>query len=1383
MSENLQASSQASSEEKQLVVGIGASAGGIEAVSELLRHLPIDSEMAYVLVQHLSPDQPSQLSEILSRTTAMPVTQVEEGTVVEPNHIYVIPTNTEMTVVDGQLRLAQRDRTQSSFMPIDTFFRSLASAYGNRAVGVILSGLDGDGAQGIREIKGAGGITFAQCAASAQYSDMPNTAVATGQVDFILPPAEIAAELADISQHPYLNALSLADPEPEETREDLAQQDEEALSTIFALLRSTMGVDFRYYKRTTFERRLHRRMALRKLHEVRDYARYLEEHTNEIHALYQDALITVTSFFRDPEVFAHLQETVFPELLRDKTVDSSIRIWVPGCATGEECYSLAMSLLTFLAEQPIKPAIQIFGTDINEVVIDKARTGIYAESILADIPIDYRRFFVSTEGRFQVTKAVREQCIFARQDLMSDPPFSNIDLISCRNVLIYFTQALQKRIFSIFHYSLNPDGFLMLGSSESVGDSSSLFTIVDKNHRFYRRKTGPARLSLDFVTSDYRFPTLNSSPTQPIAEAQTRIALQHQADQVILNRYAPVGVVIDEALDIVQFRGDTSPYLRPPSGVPSFNLLKMLRPNLLQETRMAVMQAKEQNIAVKREGLSLEGQTAEQISLEVLPLNHPSSQERCYLVLFEPETAVSDPLPDLPAAETQRDPADLAQELAQLQRELATARQELQDNQLYLQATVEDQESTNQRLMAANEEILSSNEELQSTNEELQTAKEEIQAANEELKTTNEELQSRNIEARRVNDDLLNLLNNVNLPILMLSNDLRIRRFTPSAQQLFNLIPADKGRPLNNIRLNLEIEVSQLEGMILLVIETLETQAQEVQDSEGRWYSLRIRPYRTIDNRIDGAVMVLLDINDLKQTLARLDQSRHNAESLVESMPIPLLVLNENLRVQKANHAFYEMFERSQAETEQQLIFELGDGEWDSLRSLLEDMLPNASQIENFEVEYTFERIGYRAMLLNAREIVGPKAGRLILLAIEDITDRKQAEAVRLQAAQDQAELAEAENASKDEFLSMLSHELRTPLNSILGWLSIIMHQPTDQSLLMRGLRVIRRSAQAQARLIEDLLDTSLIIQSRLELDYHAVDLTEVIQGVVDVMLPLAESKGVYLRASLAESPNYLVLDQDRIRQVVWNLISNAIKFTPEAGQVEISLTYETHQARIEVKDTGEGISPEFMPQVFNRFEQGSRSTTRQHGGLGLGLAIARYLVAAHNGTITAHSPGVGLGATFTVTLPLVEATIPPQEERAEELAVESEVILTGVRLLIVEDNVDNLEMLEVLCAQVHNATVVCANSVAEAIAHFTAHPPDLLVSDISLPDRDGFELIEWVRSLPSEQGGLVPAIAVTGHASERDAQRFIQAGFQAHVPKPVQFDQLLAVIITLIRT
>ena len=1360
-----------------LVVGIGASAGGIEAISELLRHLPTDFGTAYVIVQHLSPDQPSLLSEVLGRTTMISVTEVEDGTVIECDRIYVIPANTQMTVANGQLRLVERDRTQRLFMPIDTFFRSLAIAYGNQAIGVVLSGLDGDGTQGVREIKGAGGITFAQTGTSAQYSDMPNSAVATGQVDLVLPPAQIAAELAKISRHPYLRNSAFLASEAESSVEG-SRQNEEALSTIFSLLRTATGADFRYYKRTTFERRLRRRMALQKLYRLEDYIQYLQENTHEINALYQDVLITVTRFFRDPEVFEGLKEALFPALLQDKTVDSTIRIWVPGCATGEECYSLALCLFSFLANQPVKPAIQIFGTDLNEEIIEKARTGIYPSSAIADVPEQYHHFFGGTEGHYQISKAVRELCIFARQDLISDPPFSNIDLVSCRNVLIYFTRPLQKRVLSIFHYSLSPGKFLILGSAESVGDASNLFTVVNKEYRFHQRKFCPPNLSLELADDDFRFSTLNAAPTQPVEERQERVSVQSQADQIILNRYAPAGVVVSKALDILQFRGDTSPYLRPAAGTPSFNLLKMLRPSLLQETRQAIAQAQEQTVAVKRTGLQVEQDSSQRISVEVLPLQQLPNQERSYLLLFEQESALSVLPPELSPAEVNRDPSDLALELAQVRQELATARQALQDNQLYLQAIVEDQESTNQRFTVANEEILSSNEELQSTNEELQTAKEEIQATNEELKTTNQELQSRNIEARQVNDDLLNLLSNVNLPILMLSSDLCIRRFTPSAQTLFNLIPTDEGRPLNNIRLQLDIDASHLEALILEVMHTLQPQQQEVQDTHGHWHLLRIRPYRTVDDRIDGAVLVLVDIHNLKHTLMQLDQSRQNAESLVESMPIPLLVLEANLQIQTANRAFYKMFEQSRPEIEGQSLFDIGEGEWETpqLRSLLEEILHSSSQIDRLELESVSNRI----LLLNAREIAPNGEGRLILLAIEDITDSKRAEAERLQAVQEQAELAAAQNASKDEFLSMLSHELRTPLNSIMGWLHILLHQQPDPALLRRGLEVIEHSAQAQLHLIQELLDTTLIIQNRLRLDKAAVDLTQVIQGVIEVMLPLADSQQVQLIPHLPAAPSYFLLDPDRIEQVVWNLIANAIKFTPEQGQVEVRLTYHPDQAQIQITDTGKGIAPEFLPQVFDCFQQASRSTTRQHGGLGLGMAIARSLVELHQGTITVQSPGIGLGTTFVVTLPLIDAEAPSPEQQSDARPAGN---LAGIQILIVDDDVDGREMLEILFAQVHQAKVVIADSVATAMSQFTVCPPDLLISDISMPGQDGFELIQWVRSHPPEQGGNVGAIALTGHASENDTATFLAAGFQAHVAKPVQFDELVAIALNLIST
>lgn len=1096
-------------------------------------------------------------------------------------------------------------------------------------------------------------------------------------------------------------------------------------------------------------------------------------------ALYLDVLITVTSFFRDPESFNFLRESVFTTFDEQKDLESPIRIWVAGCATGEECYSIAICLLEHLSEQNINPSIQIFGTDVSEEAIDIARQGAYSEGQMTGVSPERRsRFFTRHDGRYQISKAVRDLCVFARQNLGSDPPFSNTDLISCRNVLIYFAPALQKRVLAIFHYSLNPGGVLWLGSSESVGETSDLFSVVSKKHKVYNRRSVDNRLNFDFVTYDQLSLNPVSPPEKTTPEPPNYSNVQRQADQIVLNRYAPVGVLIDEQLDILHLRGDTSPYLRPAPGEPSFNLLKMLQTSLLIEVRSAVDQARSQSVSVRRERLQISS-SSNYINVEVTPIKNPLSQERSYLVLFEEGASfVSDPVDDTNPNE-ENDVIQINPEVARLEQELAATKQELLNTQAYLQATIEEQEATNQRLTTANEEILSSNEELQSTNEELQTAKEEIQAANEELKTTNEELENRNTTARLINDDLLNLLNNVNIPIVMLSSDLQIRRFTPTAQRLFNLIPTDVGRPISNIRLN--INIPDLEALILQVIETLDAQEREVQDSEGHWYRLRIRPYRTAENQIDGAVMALIDIDDIKRTLRQLEVSRLYAESIVETVRQPLVVFTADLHVRTANRAFYDMFQLSLLEAEDRLFFDVSNGQWDipELRSRLEVLLTNNTFIQDLEIDYEFDRIGRKILLLNAREIEQIVDERMILLSIEDITERKQAETERLLLVQEQAARVEAEaaNASKDEFLSILSHELRTPLNAILGWTSILMRRENpDANLLNRALSSIERSAHAQTQLINDLLEVSRIIQNRLSLQPQSVNLTNLLRAVVEVVQPTAEQKNIRLQTRLEEAPNYLYIDPNRMQQVFWNVLSNAIKFTPEGGDIRVTLTYTDEQAQVKVTDTGEGIEADFLPCVFERFRQAQSPSTRQYGGLGLGLAIVKHFVEAHDGTVEIDSPGSGQGTTLTINLPLV-VTTPPDENSLPA----TDNSLADLRILVVEDDFESLEVLRITL-QMQGATVLTAVSVDEAIAHFTAGDvPDLLISDINLPGRDGFELIGWVRSCPADQGGEIPAIAVTGHAADNDATRLIEAGFQRHIAKPINMDDLLTTILNLL--
>ncbi|MEG3919899.1 chemotaxis protein CheB [Microcoleus sp. T3_A4] len=1210
------------------VVAIGASAGGLEAFMQLLSHLPIDTGMAFVIIQHMLPSQESVLSVILARSTLMPVHEVTDGMLIAPNQVYVIPPNFSMTIERSVFKLTPRGRGRGVFMSVDTFLLSLAEERGNKAIGVILSGGDGDGAQGLKAIKAAGGITFAQCEESAQVSTMPNTAVATGQVDFILTPEKIAQKIAEIGRHPYI----AAQPATESTTSEDAIENKDAIAIIYSLLRAATGVDFTNYKQTTLKRRIHRRMLLYKLERIENYAEYLQNTPAEVTALYHDVLIHVTSFFRDPETFEALSSNVFPAIVQDKSPKKPIRIWIAGCSTGEEAYSIAICLLEFLAARSTNLPIQIYATDISESAIAIARSGFYTQAQVADIsPERLNRFFVQVEGGYQIAKPVRELCVFARQNLISDPPFSRMDLITCRNVLIYLGPPLQKKLLPMFHYGLRPAGFLLLGTSETVGDFSEFFALFDKKNKIYTKKQLSHWLSIDLTANNYPLTPLNPQPLQ--TEKLDEIEMEKQADRIVLNHYAPVGVVINTASEIVQFRGQTNAYLEPAPGRASFSLLRMAKEGLRVELRTAIQQASQQKQPIARAGLQVkEGEIIRQVRINVIPFQAGAVAKNYFLVLFQEESPIS----AMPAANTDdgRVNADLSQGETQ---EIARLLQELKTTREHLGSIVQEHQAANQDLRAANEEILSSNEELQSMNEELETAKEEIQATNEELNTINDELQRRNLESTQVSNDLENLLASINIPILMLGGDLRIRRFTPAIERIFNLISTDVGRSLSDI--THKLIVPDLEQLILEVIRTLNLKVQEIQDRDGRWYDLHLRPYRTIDNKIDGAVVMLVDINELKLSAQQLTEAKNYAETIVETVREPLLVLDLNLQAITANRSFYETFQVIPSQTEQRSLFDLGNGQWNipQLRSLLTEILAGNPQFQDFEVEHDFEQIGHKIMLLNGRKMPPIGDTQMILLAIEDITQQKQLETERSLRMQEQAGRVAAESANrvKDEFLSILSHELRTPLNAMIGWAQLLRMKKFDEAKTEEALKTIERSAKAQNQLIEDILDVSRISTGQFRLNASEIELNPLLENAIGVIRFAAEAKNIQIESRLSPLKPKILGDPDRLQQVVWNLLSNAIKFTPAGGRIDIALDYIDGIAQIQVSDTGQGIQPDFLPYVFDRFRQADSSCSRRDGGLGLGLSIVRHLVELHGGTVSATSAGEEQGATFTVRLPL----------------------------------------------------------------------------------------------------------------------------------------------------
>ncbi|MFN6468413.1 MAG: CheR family methyltransferase [Nostoc sp. SerVER01] len=1241
------------------VVGIAASAGGLEAFTELISHLPTDTGMAFVLIQHLSPDYESLLSEILGRVTEMAVCQAQDQMMIEPNKIYAIPPNTQMTLKNGMLHLAPRQKTFGKYMPGDMFFSSLAAEQGNKAIAIVLSGTDGDGAQGLKAVKVAGGVTFAQCQGTAKFDGMPNTAVATGNVDFVLPPKAIAEKLAELSRSPFLfySEPLIAIKQP--------PQPGDALTTIFALLRTTTGVDFTLYKPTTLDRRIQRRMLLYKLERLEDYAQYLQAHPNEVQALYEDILIHVTSFFRDPKAFEDLKTQVFPSIIQNKSADNPIRIWVAGCSGGEEVYTIAICLLEYLSDRASIPPIQIFATDISEVEINKARSGFYLDSQLQGIsPQRRNRFFVPlASGGYQVSSTVRELCVFARHNLASDPPFSNLDLISCRNVLIYLSDSLQEYLMSLFHYSLNLTGFLMLGSSESVKNSSNLFEPVHETFKIYARKLSLTRPLFSFTTNSFPRMNVEQQRTETIA---ANFDLGREVEQIISNRYAPVSVLVDDQMHILQLRGDADPYLKLPADTTNLNLLLMAREGLTVALQTAIYQAQTQNLSVRQEQIRIEaGERSTFVNLEVIPFKPATAMPNplYFLLIFEaalPAVKVSFAITQSQESQSQESKNEsLEREMIQLRQALAAATQREFSVQAHLQVVIQEQNHLNQSLRVANEEILSSNEELQSTNEELQTAKEEIQATNEELSTTNNELRNRNLRQNRDNSDLNNFIDSISIPILMLTNDLIIHRFTPAGQRLFNFIPADVGRPFSDLRTN--FDVPNLESMISEVLETLNTVEQEIQSQAGYWYTLRIRPYRTTENQIDGVTMVFLDIDAFKRHTTTLELARQQAETA---------------------------------------------------------------------------------------------------------------------------------NRAKDEFLSNLSHELRNPLNIMLGWTQMLRTGRLDRATLTRALEIIERSAKAQAQLIDDILDTSRIVSGKLNLSTRPLDLLLAVQAAIETVQLSAEAKNIQIVSDL--SSEIIVGDGDRLQQVLYNLLSNAIKFAPEGGRVEVRLVSDRTHAQIQVSDTGQGISPDLLPYIFERFRQGDSSTTKAKPGLGLGLSIVQYLVELHGGTVQAESPGSGQGATFTVRLPkrelqgeftLSSDLEPTALEVAPDRSSDPVPSLSGLQILAVDDQADARDIVKFVLEE-YGAEVLTVASAREALAVLSQNPSryDLLICDLGMPEADGYWLIRQVRSLSAEAGGQIPAIVLTAYVSESEQQLSIEAGFQMYVAKPVEPDQLALFVANLAR-
>jgi two-component system, chemotaxis family, CheB/CheR fusion protein len=1192
------------------VVGIGASAGGLEAIKALLSHLPSKTGMAYVVVQHLDPNHASLLPELLARATPLPINEVEEGMVVEPDCVYICPPNAELTLTARVFQL-------SSFSPsrqksgrtgvIDRFLTSLAATQGRQAVGVLLSGTGSDGTVGLQAIRAAGGITFAQNPAGAAFPQMPQSAIKAGYVDHVLSCEEIARALAQVGRHSPLSHLT-------------------PLSA---------------------------------------YTAYLREHPDEVAALAQSVLIAVTDFFRDPVVFEALTRLVWPILMPQLERREPLRIWVPGCATGEEAYSLAISLLEFLQAQALEWSFHIFASDVNPKVLDQARTGIYTTSALATVSAErIQRFFTPVDrqrSRYRIEASIRERCVFAPHNLLHDPPFTRLDLISCRNVLMYLRASVHQQILQTFHYALLPDGFLLLGTSEGVEPLSRLFRQVESGQHLCRKQAVGGILLPQIEMRQGRatiFSHVEGAPALAEERSEGGDILQ-EADRLLLAHYVPASVVIDANQEIVQVRGQTSLYLELAAGHATFNLLRMARPGLSLGLRVALRVARKERRTVIREGLHVSAfGITRLVRLTVIPLKGPPA-DNYYLVLFEEQESQADAHSATPTAD---EPASRGAKRERKERRISELEQDLSTLHTEMQTLLEERDAANEDLQIANEEIQASNQELRSLNEELETSKEELQTINEELSTANQELATRNDQLKTAQEYSEAIVETARSPLVVLSEDLRIERANVAFYQFFQTSPPQtEGRLLAELG-NGQWDISQLRTLL----EQIQSSNRSFHDFEveqffpriGRKILLLNARRLLLERQLANEHHILLALEDVterrtaeRQVKNRLDFLRHLLDAIPSSV---YLVQGEGAHLVLANRATAVLWGAEWRVGQPMLDFlkshqiRIFDSQGEvlppaalaTIRALSEEKAVFHYQETIYHADGTTLPVQVNAVPIESQDLfVGLEAvpgngqvdvgSPLALVVHQDVTSMKEAEEL------------------KDRFLGLVAHELRTPLAAIKGFASMLLTQtaqgkgPELAEWQYEAIAEIDVGSDRLTRITKDLLDVVRLQAGRLVLRREPLDLVNITKRVLSEIQRNTDRHQLALRMDPPSLSVLLVLvDGERIGQVLANLLTNAIKYSPQGGEIEVVVCeqMERQAALISIRDQGIGIPQAEQARIFGRFFRASNAEDILISGTGLGLYLCRELILQHEGQIWFESHE-GAGSTFFVRLPLMSDT------------------------------------------------------------------------------------------------------------------------------------------------
>jgi two-component system CheB/CheR fusion protein len=1189
-------------------VGIGASAGGLEALKELFGAMPSDSGMAFIVIQHLSPSHESRMAEILAKSTTMKVVEATDGVTVEPNTVYTNPPGNALSIHQGRLVLADSSKRAHVEAAINHFLVSLAEECGPKAICIILSGSTGtDGPQGVRAVRDAGGMCMAQEPGSAQFPAMPQAAIDTGLVDFVLRPAQMPASLVTFTER-----TQTLDADHKEAPDASPGP----LKDILKLLCKRTNSDYHLYKHGTIRRRIERRMGIRQVSSMADYLKLLLDDPNEVTQLSKDMLIGVSSFFRDPDAFEELRNEVIVPLVQSRANDEPLRAWVAGCAAGEEAYTIAMLLLEALTSADKTCPIKIFATDIDDRALATARTGVYDLSIADTVPARLlETFFTKQPQAYKVNKPVREAVVFSRHNLLSDPPFSKLDLISCRNVLIYLNAEAQKKVLSIFGFALNANGHLLLGKSEGVA-GVDWFESFSKMAHIFKVKRANLGVSGQFSLLAVNSPISIVDRAHPAAEPPSTLA---QANLDALLRHFDASVVlIDPESTILYFHGQTEKYLGHPKGVARLNLLAMISGRagggvISAKVRWAISQALQQGEPVRLVQVALPQARTPVANLTIMRLGDQIGGGKLLAVIFE------DAQP--PSAASQTATAEEEPLVAQLEAEIKSLGAELRTNaDSYFTATEE--------ITAVNEEMTSMNEELQSANEELESSKEELQSLNEELTTVNSQLNEKVGELTETNDDLTNVMGAIDMAVLFLDAQLCIRRFTPRAMDLFSLLDSDEGRPISDIThrftdVDLAADISN-------VLKTLAPLEKELQASDGRWYTLRILPYRTRDNRISGVVVTFANVNRLKEAENHLLSERNYAELIVETMRHPLLVLDSDLQVLTSNRAFAETFQMGEEPLRGRKVYDLGNRQWDipQLRMLLEEVIPKDLTFNDFRVEHDFQHIGRKVMLISGRRIESvDKTHPRILLNIQDITSQESAEANL----RDMTENLTRSNTELEQYAYLVSHDLQEPMRMITGFLDLlgpVLNERLDEAQREKVSFVLEGAQRMQA-LIRDLLEFSRVGKESTK--RAMVELAVPLDIAMQSLRIKIEQSGAKISHDLLPTVN---ADASQLARLFQNLIGNAIKFRREIPpEIHISASSCKEGWKVSVRDNGIGIDMQFADRIFKVFER--LKVSEAHEGTGIGLAICKKIVEQHGGRIWLESE-VGKGTTFFFTIPNV---------------------------------------------------------------------------------------------------------------------------------------------------